>query len=209
MNPLHRTPNGHFVGTALWCAEGRFPIHCGHRQARSAGAATRLLRNGHAAFERSTLATYTGAATLRRSVGTDDFLIATRPAFLFRTADVALGTRPTVLVVEDEAFVRLIAAEVLEDAGWTSIQAADAAEALSVLSTNANVDVLFTDINMRGMDGLELARCVHRTHPHIGLVITSGKRTLSDIELPDRGTFLPKPYGSQQLVNVIASKIHR
>lgn len=122
---------------------------------------------------------------------------------------MALGTRPTVLVVEDEAFVRLIAAEVLEDAGWTSIQAADAAEALSVLSTNANVDVLFTDINMRGMDGLELARCVHRTHPHIELVITSGKRALSDIELPDRGTFLPKPYGSQQLVNVIASKIHR
>src|SRR5579884_1355320 len=121
---------------------------------------------------------------------------------------MAQASRGTILVVDDEPLVRLFSAEMLEDAGWTAIEAADAAEALSVLETNPNVHVLFTDINMPGMDGLELARRVHRMHPHVELVITSGKRALSEIELPDDGTFLGKPYDFEQLVNVIGSKLH-
>lgn len=116
---------------------------------------------------------------------------------------------PTVLVVDDEPLVRLFAAEMLEDAGWTAIEAADSAEALALLSTHPHVDVLFTDINMPGMDGLELARRVHNMNPAIELVITSGKRALSDIELPDEGTFLAKPYDYEQLVSVIRSKLSR
>jgi two-component system, response regulator PdtaR len=115
--------------------------------------------------------------------------------------------KPTILVVDDEPLVRLVAAEMVEDAGWSAIEAADSSEALSALSANPNIRVLFTDINMPGMDGLELARFVHRIYPAIQLVITSGKRALSDIELPDDGTFLAKPYDSDQLVRVIEAKL--
>ena len=114
---------------------------------------------------------------------------------------------PTVLVVEDEPLVRLVAVELIEDAGWRAIEAADAADALTALSAHPHVRVLFTDINMPGMDGLELARCVHGMYPDIELVVTSGKRALADIELPDDGTFLAKPYDAQKLVSVIGSKL--
>lgn len=115
--------------------------------------------------------------------------------------------KATILVVEDEPLVRLVAAGMLEDAGWTAIEAADAADALCVLSRHPDVHVLFTDINMPGMDGLELARLVHQSHPHIALVITSGKRALSEIELPDDGTFLAKPYDYEQLTSAIGHKL--
>jgi CheY-like chemotaxis protein len=60
----------------------------------------------------------------------------------------------TVLVVHDEALVLLNAVEMIEEAGWRALEAANSAEALEVLARHEDVDVLFTDINMPGqMDG--------------------------------------------------------
>lgn len=118
------------------------------------------------------------------------------------------GAKHTVLVVEDEPLIRLFAVEMIQEAGWLAIEAADASEALASLSSEPNVHVLFTDINMPGeMDGLQLADHVHRLHPNIHLVITSGKRVLADSALPDDGTFLPKPYVYEQLVKTIECKL--
>jgi DNA-binding NtrC family response regulator len=114
----------------------------------------------------------------------------------------------TVLIVEDEPLVRLNAADMVEEAGWKAIEAANSSEALELLDADIPVDVLFTDINMPGeMDGLELAACVHQRRPHVHLVVTSGKRALADCVLPDNGTFLPKPYGFYDLVRVIERKL--
>ena len=113
-----------------------------------------------------------------------------------------------MLVVEDEPVVLLNASEMIEQAGWLPLEASNSTEALKVLDDHPHVDVLFTDINMPGeMDGLELAVHVQRLLPHVHLVITSGKRYLEDCVLPDSGTFLPKPYGYDQLVAVIAEKL--
>jgi CheY-like chemotaxis protein len=115
---------------------------------------------------------------------------------------------PSVLVVDDEPLVLINAAGMIEQAGWTALEASNSAEALRVLADHPDVDLLFTDINMPGdMDGLELAACVHKLHPHVALVVTSGKQYLADSALPDHGTFLPKPYGYNELINLIAAKL--
>jgi CheY-like chemotaxis protein len=115
---------------------------------------------------------------------------------------------PTVLVVDDEPLVLLNAAEMVEQAGWIALESSNSAEAVAVLTRHPRVDLLFTDINMPGeMNGLELAAWVHEHHPHVHLVITSGKGFLADYVMPERGTFVPKPYTYQQLLAVLGPKL--
>jgi len=115
---------------------------------------------------------------------------------------------PAVLVVEDEPLVRMIAADLIADAGWTALEAADAEEALRAIDDHPEVKVLFTDVNMPGpVDGILLAECVHRDHPGMELIVTSGKQHISEDALPDEGTFLPKPYAQADLVRALREKL--
>jgi DNA-binding NtrC family response regulator len=115
---------------------------------------------------------------------------------------------PLILVVEDETLIRWNAVEMIFDAGWEALEAANAEEALERLSANPGVSVLFTDVNMPGsLDGVELAHIVHRSHPHMQIVITSAKGAVQDGEIPDDGTFLPKPYGVNDLQRVVEQKL--
>lgn len=110
----------------------------------------------------------------------------------------------TVLVVEDEALIRMLAADSLEDSGYTVLEAADAAEALRILEEHDEVDVLFTDVNMPGsMDGLDLAGMMHDRRPRLGLVITSGRGTPDLARLPLSSIYLAKPYRPQQLAAAV------
>jgi CheY-like chemotaxis protein len=122
-------------------------------------------------------------------------------------------TRPshsaqTVLVVEDEGLVRLDAVETLREAGFDVVEADDAAAALDIVAGRADIGVLFTDINMPGgMNGLELARCIHRTHPAIELILTSGAVTPAPDEIPDDGVFLAKPYSPEAVTSAVSAKL--
>lgn len=112
-----------------------------------------------------------------------------------------IAAAPVVLVVEDEGLVRLMAVDMLEDEGFTVIEAATADAAWSVLESRDDVAILFTDVEMPGsMNGLDLARRVAARWPHIRLVITSGRVRLSEKAVPDHGTFVPKPYYSAQVI---------
>jgi two-component system, response regulator PdtaR len=111
----------------------------------------------------------------------------------------------TVLVVEDEGLLRLDAAESLRDAGFEVLEAADACEALETVERRDDIGVVFTDINMPGMDGMELARRVRRSHPGMGLLLTSGAMRVDPRDIPDHGAFLSKPYSP----DVVASTIRR
>src|SRR5450432_4546747 len=83
---------------------------------------------------------------------------------------------PTILVAEDDVLLRLHATDLLEENGYTVLQANSAEEALKVMETRKDVRLLFTDIQMPpGIDGLELARQVHKRWPSVLLVITSGR----------------------------------
>ncbi|HEX2763120.1 MAG TPA: response regulator [Allosphingosinicella sp.] len=105
---------------------------------------------------------------------------------------------------------RLTAVDVLTDAGFETLEAGDAEEALQLLEQHPEVDVLFTDVNMPGqIDGIALACRAHRARPQLALVVTSGKQRIPDAELPDHGVFLPKPYGASELVRVVTTQLYR
>ena len=109
-----------------------------------------------------------------------------------------------VLVVEDEPFVRLDAIETLRDAGFRVIEAANADEAIGILETRRDISVVVTDIQMPGsMDGLKLAEVIRDRWPPIALIVTSGRISVKQQDLPERGRFLPKPYSSTRLVEAI------
>jgi len=81
----------------------------------------------------------------------------------------------TVLIVEDEALVRISGAGMFADAGFRVIEAVDSNEALECLVMDSEVHVLFTDVNLPGIsDGLALARQVRSRWPHIGIIVASG-----------------------------------
>jgi two-component system, response regulator PdtaR len=109
--------------------------------------------------------------------------------------------RPVVLIVEDEPLVRMLGADVLEEAGFEVVEAFNGDEALKVLRARPEINVLFTDVNMPGsLDGLDLARIVHERRPDIKLLIASGQVRLSENQIPDAGRFLAKPYGPEAIV---------
>ncbi len=81
-----------------------------------------------------------------------------------------------VLVVEDEMVLRMRAVDIVEDAGFTAVEAVNADEALSILESRSDISLLFSDIQMPGsMDGLKLAHAVHDRWPAIKIILVSGQ----------------------------------
>ena len=108
---------------------------------------------------------------------------------------------PVILIVEDEALVRLSAVGMLEDAGFRTIEAASGDEALELLVADSDVQLLFTDVNMPGIiDGLVLARQVHDRWPQIGIMVASAKKEPQLGELPVGSRFERKPYNVDMVV---------
>jgi len=89
-------------------------------------------------------------------------------------ATTAGGTE-TVLVVEDDVFVRTYAVRCLTSLGYAVVAAVDGNDALEKLGTDLHVDVLFTDVVMPGgINGWELAKLAQQARPGLPVVLTSG-----------------------------------
>lgn len=96
----------------------------------------------------------------------------------------------------------MMATDMLEDAGFSVLEAASADEALEILENRSDIGVLFTDMEMPGsMNGFGLADRVAERWPHIRLVITSGRCRPAPRDVPDHGMFVPKPYLVEQVLN--------
>src|ERR1700710_87301 len=107
----------------------------------------------------------------------------------------------TVLVVEDEMMLRMRAVDMVEDAGFTSVEAVNADDALAILESRSDIELLFTDIQMPGsMDGLKLAFAVHERWPAIKIILVSGKLKLPDGDKPVDSRFFGKPLGGAQMI---------
>lgn len=115
--------------------------------------------------------------------------------------------RALVLIVEDEPLVRLNAAEMIEDAGYGTLQAASADQALVLLETVPRIRAVFTDINLgcSSMNGIALAVVIHDRWPPVELILTSGHFHSGEAELPPRSHFLAKPYSGRQLGGALDS----
>jgi two-component sensor histidine kinase/DNA-binding response OmpR family regulator len=115
---------------------------------------------------------------------------------------------PKVLVVEDEMLLRMRAVDIVQDAGFTPIEAVNADEALAILESRSDVNLLFTDIQMPGsMDGLKLAHAVHERWPSIKIILVSGKLTPTDSERPADSRFFGKPIEVKQMITEIQEMI--
>src|ERR1700692_3204163 len=90
---------------------------------------------------------------------------------------------PKVLVVEDEMMLRMRAVDIVEDAGFTPVEAVNADDALAILEKQSDIGLLFTDIQMPGtVDGLKLAHAVHARWPSIKIMLVSGQVTPTESE---------------------------
>ncbi|GJD98032.1 response regulator [Methylobacterium iners] len=109
-----------------------------------------------------------------------------------------------ILVAEDDVLVRMIATDILEEAGFRTVVVHDAVEAMIALEARPEIQVLFTDWNMPGeIDGLGLARLVHKRWPTVGIVVTSGKLHPEPGELPAGARFIKKPYRPSLLIQEV------
>jgi len=80
-----------------------------------------------------------------------------------------------VLLIEDEAIIRLVTAEALQDEGFEVIEAADGDEAVKLLDGPGCFDVLFIDVRMPGaLDGIGVALHARRLYPALPVIVTSG-----------------------------------
>ena len=103
--------------------------------------------------------------------------------------------RHLVVVAEDDPLLRLDARLTLEDEGFTVIEASDAASALVVIEEHAEVEALFTDVQMPGpFCGLDLARRASDIRPGLTVFVTSGNIRITSSDLPASGRFFAKPY---------------
>lgn len=106
-----------------------------------------------------------------------------------------------ILVVEDEPLQRMMASDLVRDAGFEAVEAMDATEAIAILERRRDICVVFSDIDMpRGPDGISLARVIRDRWPPIETILTSDKVVPGSGDTPPCGTFFSKPYRAQDVI---------
>jgi len=114
----------------------------------------------------------------------------------------------TILVVEDEPTVLMLAESILKDAGYQTLTASDVAQAMAVIAADNPIDLLFTDIGLKEAElgGIELAREARGLHPEMRVIYATGQTVTDGMrELFVEGSaLLPKPYVASGLTDAVA-----
>jgi two-component system, cell cycle sensor histidine kinase and response regulator CckA len=115
------------------------------------------------------------------------------------------GAEQTILLVEDETFVRNVTCKVLEDEGYIVLKSSSARAAKAAMSAFKNApQLLLTDVVLPDQNGYALAADLRKINPELRAVFMSGYPKQDDQETGDDGTFyLPKPFSSQALLRVV------
>ena len=107
---------------------------------------------------------------------------------------------PAILVVDDDRMMRSLLTRILEAEGWRVYSAADGVEALDLLTGNAVVDIVVTDVVMPRMDGRQLAAELGKRFPRLPVLLISGAHLGGR---SSAGPLLPKPFTPMSLVSSI------
>ena len=117
----------------------------------------------------------------------------------------------TVLVVDDEPTVRMLVTEVLEDLGYTAIEAADGAAGLKVLQSDVQIDLLVTDVGLPGgMNGRQVADAARVARPDLTVLFITGyaeNAVISHGHLDPGMHVLTKPFAMEALASRIKEMI--
>ena len=131
------------------------------------------------------------AATLRAMARPDFPSLTKVPVMMVMDHTVAPAV---VLVVEDEMLLRMRAVDMVEDAGFTSVEAVDADEAVAILESRSDIE-------------LGLAHSVRERWPPIKIILVSGQLKLANIDIPADSRFFGKPLEAKDLIAEMQSMI--
>ena len=113
----------------------------------------------------------------------------------------AAALRPlSILVVDDEQPIRELLRWMLADAGHAVFEAAEGREALALLRTSQPIDIILSDINMPGMDGIELSARVGVEWPCLPVLLISGRPPPPGVR-----AFIAKPFRWDVLSDAITA----
>jgi CheY-like chemotaxis protein len=113
--------------------------------------------------------------------------------------------KAVVLVVEDSPMIRMGALDLVMSAGYEALEACDADEAIRILESRNDVDLVFTDVQMPGtMDGIKLSHYIRDRWPPVKLIVASGATILEESSLPGGSRFFSKPYDDHTIIDAMA-----
>lgn len=120
------------------------------------------------------------------------------------------GAAPVVLVVEDEAIIRMLLVEAFENAGLAVVEANGADAAIAAFAGRRDISAVVTAVRMPGsMDGLGLAGWLREHEPAIPIIITSGMATRPDLQEthPAIVRVVSKPYLPHAIADLVAALV--
>ncbi len=126
--------------------------------------------------------------------------------------EIPFGHGETILVVDDEAAIREIARQTLENFGYQVLTANDGAEAIALYAEQKNeIEAVLTDMMMPFMDGPATIRALHRLNPGVKIIATSGLDANGNmVESAGAGVraYLSKPYTAEKLLLILADVLN-
>jgi CheY-like chemotaxis protein len=111
-----------------------------------------------------------------------------------------------VLVVEDDDEVAALTVEMINELGYGTTRVASAEAALGALANRRSVDIVFSDVMMPGMNGVELAQEIRRRRPNLPVLLTSGYAEAAQRNAgAQKIKIIPKPYRIDELRDALAA----
>jgi CheY-like chemotaxis protein len=133
----------------------------------------------------------------------DDFQRPAKPIF-FESSTMSSANASTILVVEDDAIVRMLIVDVLEELEFKVLEADGSEQALETLKdVNQHIDLMMTDVGLPVMDGRELANQARALRPALPILFASGYA--ENIDVPQGMHLIGKPFSIDQLRDKVKS----